>query len=138
MGNSNANLRLTMSRHDFIVAIKLWLAVHLCPTDSIAQICVCAYVPFLDIFGDQLLGCGYVIKCHDALHDVLWHALLVNNKGARRERRCSGVSQYRPGDVYHPDFLNGKSFYFDVCSEYHAKQLHICKHHVIKRSRCSR
>ena len=50
---------------------------------------------------------------HDALCDIVFHALLQDNNGCTREQHC-GSSLDRPGDVYHPDFLYGKPAYFDV------------------------
>ena len=70
----------------------------------------------MDEFGDHLLGCAHSplrIKRHDALRTIIWHALLMDDKGAAREQYC-GNSNNRPGDVYHPDFALGKSAYFDV------------------------
>ena len=53
------------------------------------------------------------IRRHDALCDVIYHALLQDNSGCKREQRC-GSGLDCPGDVYHPDFLFGKPAYFDV------------------------
>ena len=81
-------------------------------TDSIH--CSCGSV--VDQFGDHLLGCGHGpmrIRQHDALCDVVFHALLQDNSGCKREQRC-GSSLDRPGDVNHPDFLYGKPAYLDV------------------------
>ena len=69
----------------------------------------------LDIFGDHALGCGPLrIKRHDALCDVIFHWLLLDNSNVRREQRCSSHSMTRPGDVFHPDFSLGKAAYFDI------------------------
>ena len=67
-------------------------------------------------FGDHLLGCGHgpmKIREHDALCDVIFHALLQDNSGCKREQHC-GSNLDRPGDVFHPDYLFGKPAYFDV------------------------
>ena len=53
------------------------------------------------------------IHQHDALCDIVFHALLQDNSGCKREQYC-GSSLDRPGDVYHPDFLYGEPAYFDV------------------------
>ena len=42
------------------------------------------------------------------------HCLLKENAGTRREQGCSTLSFDRTGDVYHPDFSQGKPAYFDV------------------------
>ncbi len=68
-----------------------------------------------DIFGDHALGCGPLrIKGDDALCDVIFHWLLLDNSNVRREQRCSSHSMTRPGDVLHPDFSLGKPAYFDI------------------------
>ena len=54
------------------------------------------------------------IKRHDALCDVIFHWLLLDNFNVRREQRCSSHSMTRPGDVFHPDFSLGKAAYFDI------------------------
>ena len=62
------------------------------------------------------MGCGLGplhIKRHDSLRDIIWQALLVDNPRAAREQPC-GVDNSRPGDIFHPDFVQGKPAYFDV------------------------
>ena len=71
----------------------------------------------LDPFGDHLLGCGHGvlrIQRHDALRDIVYHALRMDNPGVRTEQRCQGDHQDRPGDIFHPDFQDGRPAYFDV------------------------
>ena len=51
---------------------------------------------------------------HDALCDVIYHTLLQDNTGCRKEQRCAGSRLDCPGDVFHPDFVHGKPAYFDV------------------------
>ena len=82
-------------------------------TDSVRCSCGSA----VDQFGDHLLGCGHGpirIHQHDALCDVIFHALFQSNSGCKREQHC-GSHLDRPGDVLHPDdYLYGKPAYFDV------------------------
>ena len=76
--------------------------------------CSCGSV--VDRFGTILLGCGHGpmrIRRHDALCDIVFHALLQDYSGCKREQ-CCGSSLDRPGDFFHPDFLYGKPAYFDV------------------------
>ena len=54
------------------------------------------------------------IKRHDALCNILFQNLLVDNAGTRTEQRCSSESNDRPGDIFHPGSLEGKPGYFDV------------------------
>ena len=110
----NPNLSLAMSRHEFVPAVRMWLGIRLFPSPPQSLRCTCGQI--MDEFGDHLLGCAHGplrIKRHDALRNIIWHALLMDDKGAAREQHC-GNSNNRPGDVYHPDFALGKSAYFDV------------------------
>ena len=47
---------------------------------------------------------------------MIYHALLQDYTGCRKEQRCAGSRLERPGDVFqhHPDFVYGKPAYFDV------------------------
>ena len=54
------------------------------------------------------------IKRHDALCDTVFHALIVDNSGCRCEQCCSSDINSRPGDVFHPDFQQGRPAYFDI------------------------
>ena len=68
-------------------------------------------------FGDHLLSCknrSLRIKCHDDLREVLFHHLLSDNKGSKIEQRCSAENFKRSGDLYHPDFLEGRPASFNV------------------------
>ena len=106
------SLGLTMSRHEFVLAVRLWLGI---PVFSSYIRCPCRQI--IDPMGDHLLGCGHGplrIRRHDALRHVLYHALLIDHPGVRIEQRCASDRQLRPGDVFHPSFCNGKPGYFDV------------------------
>ena len=79
--------------------------------------CPCGFI--IDSYGDHVLGCGsrsgnLRIKRHDALCDIVFHTLLEDHSGTRREQHCGGYDNSRPGDVYHPDFLLGRPAYFDI------------------------
>ena len=68
-----------------------------------------------DLHGDHLLGCCYDSahdRHHNALCDIVWHALLVNNRAARREQICSGSCRACPGDIFHPDFADSRPCLF--------------------------
>ena len=54
------------------------------------------------------------IKRHNVPCKVIYHALLMDNKHAKREQRCSGYDNSRPGDIFHPDFLLGHPGFFNV------------------------
>ena len=59
--------------------------------------------------------CGpYRIRRHDALRDVIYHALKLDNQNVKIEQRVNGDSNTRPGDIYHPDFDNGSHLIFDI------------------------
>ena len=55
--------------------------------------------------------CGVMLLC--AILRI-YHAFLEDNSEVRREQRISGESATRPGDVFHPDFCNGSTTYFDI------------------------
>jgi len=40
--------------------------------------------------------------------------MLLDNPGVLREQRVSGDNQFRPGNLYHPDFCQGHPAFFDV------------------------
>ena len=54
------------------------------------------------------------IRRHDALVDIVCHALSQNHPGVLKEQRVSYNDYSHPGDVYHPDFQFGRLAYFDV------------------------
>ena len=108
------SLGLSMSSQEFVCSLRYRLGVPLFSAISPVR-CPCGSV--VDQFGDHLLGCGHGpmrIRRHDALCDVIYHALLQDNTGCRKEQRCAGSRLDRPGDVFHPDFVHGKPAYFDV------------------------
>ena len=96
--------------------VRIWLGIPIFPSHPNAQRCVCGHV--LDTFGDHALSCGSGptrTKRHDSLRDILWHALLTDNSDVKKEQRTGGQdSSHRPGDIYHPDFINGKPAFFDI------------------------
>ena len=96
-------------------------------TYSLNRLVVCGHI--IDFYGDHVLGCGHGplrIKRHNALCDIIWHSLLLDNKGAIKEQRC-GESNNRPGDVFHPDFKFGKPAYFDVSVRGSLQPQHLSK-----------
>ncbi|XP_062506000.1 uncharacterized protein LOC134182590 [Corticium candelabrum] len=103
-----------MSPREFVTALRLRLGVPVFSPPPRSIRCVCGHI--LDVFGDHALGCSSSLRIrrHDALCDTVYHWLLVDNSGVRREQRCSSQSMDRPGDVFHPDFSNGKAAYFDI------------------------
>ena len=71
----------------------------------------------IDQFGDHALSYGsgpLRTKRHDSLRDIVWHALHTDNSGVKKEQRIGGRNLHRPGDIYHPDFTNGKPAFFDI------------------------
>ena len=112
----NEKLGLAMQKQDFITSVRIWLGIPIFPSHPNAQRCVCGHV--LDTFGDHALSCGSGptrTKRHDSLRDILWHALLTDNSDVKKEQRTGRQdSSHRPGDIYHPDFINGKPAFFDI------------------------
>ena len=108
------NLGLSMSSSEFFIALRYWLGIPLF-RGSHLQSCTCRSP--LDQHGDHLLGCGQGplrIRRHDALCNIVYHALSQDNSSVRREERIWGESRDRPGDIFHPDFDDGHPTYFDI------------------------
>jgi len=62
----------------------------------------------------NLLGCsrGFLrIQRHDAVVNIVHHALLQDHPGVLREQGIAS-DQSLPGDIYHPDFTLGRPAYF--------------------------
>lgn len=96
------------------MASRIWLGI---PSFTANPPLKCPCGSLIDPNGDHLLGCGQGplrIRRHDALRDILYQALVQDNPSVRREQRISGDSHDRPGDIYHPDFANGRPTYFDI------------------------
>ena len=124
----NLNLGLSMLQHEFIVAIRIWLGIALFPDPPDSPRCVCGSI--IDPHGDHLLGYGYdsaLNRRHNALCDIIWHALLIDNKAARREQTCSGSSRARPGDIFHPDFADGRPAFFDITVRNTVQAKYVCE-----------
>ena len=65
----------------------------------------------------HLLECSHGpmrICHHDALVDIVHHALSQNHPGVLKEQRASCEDQSCPGDVYHPDFQYARPAFFDL------------------------
>ncbi|XP_062518264.1 uncharacterized protein LOC134193447 [Corticium candelabrum] len=104
-----------MASHEFVIAVKRWLGIPIFPDFPEAIRCMRGHT--IDSFGDHLLECGHDSlrsRCHNAIRDIVYHTLLVDDAGSRVEECCSSTSFNRPGKVYHPNFTNGKPAYFDV------------------------
>ena len=111
----NSNLGLAMLRHEHILACIYWLGISIFTDSQQAARCPCGHV--MDCFGDHVLGYGHgllrIIR-HNAISEVIWHAMLVDNRDSKREQKCGWESNNRPGDVFHPDFLEGRPPFFDM------------------------
>ena len=97
----NPNTGLAMPHTEFVVSLHIWLGIPLFPSDLGSKRCSCGQI--LDKFGAHLLGCGQNnirTRRHDALCDVLFHALLVDNGNCRKEQRCNTDTCARLGDIF--------------------------------------
>ncbi len=73
------------------------------PLPPPSVLCFCGAT--IDPFGDYLISCPkgpLRVQHHNALCEVIFQALLVKKK----ERNGSGYDSSRPGDVYHPNFID--------------------------------
>ena len=105
---------LAMPPAEFLVDLCIWLGLPVFPSDS-ALTCSCS--AFLDQNGDHMMSCGsgpYRIGRHDALKNVLFNALKQDNPNVRQKQGIDVDSRQRPGDIFHPDFHDGKPTYFDI------------------------
>ena len=96
-----------------MIALRLWLGIFTFPFFSTR--CPCGSI--INSYGDRVLGCdsgNLGIKRHDALCDAIFHTLLEDHSGTRRDQHCGDHDNSRPGDVYHPDFLLDRPAYFDI------------------------
>ena len=108
------SLGLTMPKSEFSSCLRLWLGISFIPV-NFSLLCVCS--KYIDPYGDHLIGCShgpYRIRYHNALRDIIWHALQQDNSEVRREQRICRDDRSKPGDVFHPHFTDGKPTYFDV------------------------
>ena len=104
-----------MASHKFLIAVKLWLGISIFAYLIKAIRCMCGHT--IDSFGDHLLECGHSSlqsRSHNALRDIIYHMLLVDDVGPRLEEHYSSTSFNHPGDVHHPNFTISKPAYFDV------------------------
>ncbi|XP_062502891.1 uncharacterized protein LOC134179892 [Corticium candelabrum] len=115
MAIPNQKLGLVMSPQEFMVALCMWLGIPVFASPPSSVRCPCGTV--IDPHGDHVLGCGHGSlrnKRHDTLCDVIFNTVLVDNRDCKKEQRCNSHNNARPGDVFHPDFLQGRAAYFDV------------------------
>ncbi|XP_062518972.1 uncharacterized protein LOC134194086 [Corticium candelabrum] len=115
MAISNQKLGLFMSPQKFMIALRMRLGIPVFPSSLSIVRCSCSAV--IDPHRDQVLGCGHGSlrnKRHDTLCDVIFNTVLVDNRDCKKEQRCNSHNNARPGDVFHPDVLQGRAAYFDV------------------------
>jgi len=55
-----------------------------------------------------------IIRHHDALVDIVCHALSQRHPDVLKEQHISCDDRSCPGDIYHPDFQYGHPAYFDL------------------------
>ena len=84
-----------MPKREFSVALQIRLGIPIFPN---SKRCPCGNT--VDKFGDHLQGCNQgqssTTKCHDALCEVVYNALLTDDSRCRRKARCSSSNQTRP------------------------------------------
>ncbi len=103
-----------MSPHEFVTSLRLNFELRFSQHPQ-TQSVMCAVMNGIFLVTMLLAVVLFVlIKRDDALCDVIFHWLLLDNSNVRREQRCSSHSMTRPVDVFHPDFSLGKPAYFDI------------------------
>ena len=119
----STSLGLAISGLEFIVSLRLWLGVSLFP---ISPLCTC--LSSIDCYGDHLLDCSHGpmrIRRHDALVNILHHALLQDHTGVLKEQRASFDGSSHPGNIFHPDYQLGRPAYYDVSVRSTTQPVHI-------------
>ena len=64
-----------------------------------------------------MLGYGDGPLCmrrHNALCELVFEALGIDNPGTKQEICCSSEDNSRPGDIVHPNFAHSNGAYFDL------------------------
>ena len=105
-----SSLGLAIFLPEFVVGLRLWLGVPLFPVPPLS-VCLAP----IDYYGDHLLECshGPVRICHhDALVDIVHHALSQSHLGVLKEQRPCCENQSHLRDVYHPDFQCDRPAFF--------------------------
>ena len=77
-----------------------------------------------------MLGCvcnSALNRRHNALCDIIWHALLIDNEEARREQTCFSKSKASPGDICYPDIVDGRPAFFDVTVRNTVQAKYVCE-----------
>lgn len=80
------SLGLSIPNSEFIMASHIWLGIPLF-TSNPSPLCPCGSA--IDPNGDHLLGCGHGplrIRRHDALREIIFQALLLDNSQVKREQ----------------------------------------------------
>ena len=109
-----SSLGLAMPCHEFTTSLRLWLGI---PITSLPSSSICPCSATLDQYGDHLLGCKvgpYRIRRHNALRDIIYYTLKQDNPNVRLEQPLNSNTREKPGDIYHPDFIDSRPTYFDI------------------------
>ena len=54
------------------------------------------------------------VQRDNSLRDIVFHHLLSDVSSCKLEQGCSAFNYKKPGDIFHPDFLDGLPAYFDI------------------------
>ena len=90
------SLGLSMPPNEFPLTVRIWLEISSFPSTP-ALLCPCGSV--IDPNGDHLLSCSFQDQTHDAIRDIIYEALLLDNQSVKREQSASNQSRNRPGDI---------------------------------------
>ena len=111
----NPKVGLSLTREEFTTASKVLLGLPFFSSQSCNLRCICGHV--LDKYLYHLLGCGrrsLHTKRYNALRGVLFQYLISDNSDCKVEQGCSSNNFKKPGNLFHPDFLDGRSSFFDI------------------------
>ena len=111
----NPKVGLPMTREEFTTASKIWLGLPFFSSQNYNLRCIFGHV--LDKYLDHLLRCGkrsLLTKRHNALRELLFQYPISDNSDCKIEQGCSLNNYKKPGDLFHSDFLDGRSAFFDI------------------------
>ena len=111
----NPKVGLPMIREEFTKGSKIWLGLPFFSSQSCNLRCIFGHV--LDKYLDHLLSCGKRFlrtKRHNAYETCHFSIQSLIHSDCKIEQGCSLNNYKKPGDLFHSDFSDGRSAFFDI------------------------
>ena len=90
-----------MPPNEFPLAVRIWLGI---PSFPSTPALLCPYGSVIVSSRDHPLGCShnpFRIRWHNAICDIIYEALLLDNQSVKREQSASSQSRNKPGAALH-------------------------------------